>query len=32
MANIYEGEFPVKDTGEDGFAGIAPVAQFPPNR
>ena len=31
MANIYEGEFPVKDTGEDGFAGIAPVAQFPPN-
>jgi len=31
MANIYEGQFPVKDTGEDGFAGIAPVAQFPPN-
>ncbi len=31
MANIYEGEFPMKDTGEDGFAGIAPVAQFPPN-
>jgi len=31
MANIYEGKFPVKDTGEDGFAGIAPVAQFPPN-
>lgn len=31
MANIYEGEFPVKDTGEDGFAGIAPVAQYPPN-
>jgi len=30
-ANIYEGKFPVKDTGEDGFAGIAPVAQFPPN-
>ena len=29
MANIYEGKFPVKDTGEDGFAGIAPVAQFP---
>ena len=32
MANIYEGQFPVKDTGDDGFAGIAPVAQFPPNR
>lgn len=29
----YEGEFPVegKDTGEDGFKGIAPVAQFPAN-
>jgi formylglycine-generating enzyme len=33
MANIFQGKFPVKggDTGEDGFAGIAPVAQFPPN-
>jgi len=31
MANIYEGPFPVRDTGEDGFAGVAPVAQFPPN-
>ena len=33
MANTYQGLFPVKDkdTGEDGFAGIAPVAQFPPN-
>jgi len=31
MANIYEGQFPVKDTGADGFAGLAPVAQFPPN-
>ncbi|MBI1176881.1 SUMF1/EgtB/PvdO family nonheme iron enzyme [bacterium] len=31
MANIYEGKFPLKDSGEDGFAGIAPVAQFPPN-
>jgi formylglycine-generating enzyme len=31
MANIYEGQFPVKDMGADGFAGIAPVAQFPPN-
>jgi len=32
MANIYEGQFPIKDTGDDGFAGLAPVAQFPPNR
>lgn len=31
MANIFQGKFPVKDTGEDGFAGLAPVAQFPPN-
>jgi formylglycine-generating enzyme required for sulfatase activity len=31
MANIYEGSFPVRDTGSDGFAGIAPVAQFPSN-
>ena len=32
-ANIYQGKFPVRggDTGEDGFKGIAPVAQFPPN-
>ena len=31
MANTHQGAFPVKDTGEDGFAGIAPVAQYPPN-
>ena len=31
MANTFQGKFPVKDTGEDGFAGLAPVAQFPPN-
>jgi sulfatase modifying factor 1 len=31
MANIFQGKFPVKDAGEDGFTGIAPVAQFPPN-
>ena len=31
MANIYQGQFPVRDEGEDGFAGVAPVAQFPPN-
>jgi formylglycine-generating enzyme required for sulfatase activity len=31
MANTYQGEFPTKDAGSDGFVGIAPVAQFPPN-
>ena len=31
MANIYQGRFPVEDTGEDGFPGIAPVARFPAN-
>ncbi len=31
LANIYQGKFPVKDEGADGFAGLAPVAQFPPN-
>ena len=29
--NIWQGEFPVKDTGDDGFSGTAPVASFPPN-
>ncbi len=34
QANIYQGHFPLEqgDSGEDGFKGIAPVAQFPPNR
>lgn len=31
MANTYQGTFPMKDKGEDGFAGIAPVKQFAPN-
>jgi formylglycine-generating enzyme len=31
MANTYQGTFPQKDTGADGFAGLAPAAQFPPN-
>jgi formylglycine-generating enzyme required for sulfatase activity len=31
MANTFQGKFPVMDEGADGFAGIAPVAQFPPN-
>ncbi len=31
MANIYQGDFPAHDVGRDGFTGLAPVAQFPPN-
>ncbi|MFO0878996.1 MAG: formylglycine-generating enzyme family protein [Gemmataceae bacterium] len=31
MANSFQGKFPTEDTGEDGFAGIAPVASYPPN-
>ena len=31
MANTNQGHFPDKDTGADGYAGIAPVAQYPPN-
>ena len=29
--NVYQGRFPTRDTGEDGFAGTAPVRSFPPN-
>ena len=31
MANVWQGRFPLNDEAKDGFAGIAPVAQFPPN-
>ena len=31
MANTHQGHFPDHDTGEDAFAGVAPVALFPPN-
>jgi formylglycine-generating enzyme len=31
MANTWQGRFPLEDTGEDGFKGIAPVGQYPPN-
>ena len=31
MANIFEGLFPGRDAANDGFAGIAPVKQFPAN-
>ncbi len=29
--NIWQGEFPERDTGEDGYAGTCPVDAFPPN-
>jgi formylglycine-generating enzyme len=31
MANIWQGQFPATDTGEDGYKGIAPTASFPAN-
>ena len=31
MANTHQGQFPLKDTGQDGFVGIAPVARYPAN-
>ena len=31
MANIFEGHFPESDDAADGYAGIAPVAQYPAN-
>ena len=30
-ANTYQGQFPMRDTSADGFAGLAPVASFEPN-
>ncbi|HWA28356.1 MAG TPA: formylglycine-generating enzyme family protein [Lacunisphaera sp.] len=31
MANIWQGEFPVRNARADGYAEAAPVASFPPN-
>jgi sulfatase modifying factor 1 len=31
LCNIWQGQFPVEDTSEDGFAGSCPVDSFPPN-
>ncbi|QDV32468.1 formylglycine-generating enzyme family protein [Tautonia plasticadhaerens] len=31
MVNNWQGDFPREDTAEDGFAGVAPVAEFPAN-
>lgn len=29
--NIWQGQFPIEDSGEDGFTGSCPVKAFPPN-
>jgi sulfatase modifying factor 1 len=31
MANTFQGHFPDKNSSEDGYAGVAPVASFPLN-
>ena len=31
MANTWQGEFPVSDTGEDGYQGTSPVGAYPAN-
>ncbi|MBC7828743.1 MAG: formylglycine-generating enzyme family protein [Chitinophagaceae bacterium] len=32
IANIFQGDFPMNDKGEDGFIGIAPVKSYAPNK
>jgi sulfatase modifying factor 1 len=31
QANVYQGNFPISNTAEDGFTGVAPVKSFPAN-
>lgn len=31
MANTWQGRFPERDRGSDGFRAVAPAGQFPPN-
>ncbi|MGH9723305.1 MAG: formylglycine-generating enzyme family protein, partial [Bryobacteraceae bacterium] len=31
LCNIWQGEFPNRDTGEDGYTAAGPVDAFPPN-
>jgi formylglycine-generating enzyme len=31
MANTWQGVFPIRDSGEDGFVGTSPVGSFPAN-
>ena len=32
LANVFQGEFPHKNTGDDGYFGTAPVKTFPANK
>lgn len=31
LCNVWQGQFPLEDTAEDGYAGSCPVDSFPPN-
>jgi formylglycine-generating enzyme len=31
VCNVWQGEFPARDSAEDGYAGTSPVKAFPPN-
>jgi formylglycine-generating enzyme required for sulfatase activity len=31
MANTWQGEFPIRNSGEDGHTRTAPVGSYPPN-
>ena len=31
LANFWQGDFPWRNTAEDGYAGTSPVASYPPN-
>ena len=31
LCNVWQGEFPHRDTGEDGWTAVAPTDAFPPN-
>ncbi len=31
LMNVYQGDFPQRDTGADGWVGTCPVGTFPPN-
>jgi formylglycine-generating enzyme required for sulfatase activity len=31
LCNVWQGDFPHRDTGEDGYCGPCPVEAFPPN-
>lgn len=31
LSNVWQGQFPTEDTGDDGYKGTCPVRAFPPN-